>query len=162
MRSKTCATFAAFTLLSLATAGSPALAFDLTGTWAGKWSCKGFDGEKFTTSNKNSTLRITQTGGNLAAELDNGDYHYNGGAIPDAAKPEKGEIVFDACANDNLPLADAESEIVRAAVKTKAGTFKASLKGTSIFEDNFGGVGSCKYTFKRLDVVNPNIAGCVL
>lgn len=135
-------------------------AFDVTGTWVGKWSCKGFDGEKFTTANKTSTLKLTQTGNAIAADLDNGEFHYNAGMIVDKFKPEKGEAVFVACPTDNLPLADAESEILRAAVKTKAGTFKASLKGLSIFEDNFGGVGTCKYAFKRQDTVNPNVSAC--
>lgn len=135
-------------------------AFDVTGTWIGRWSCKGFDGEKFTSFNKTSTLKLSQTGTAIAADLDNGSFHYNAAMIADKFKPEKGEAVFIACATDNLPLADAESEILRAAVKTKAGTFKASLKGLSIFEDQFGGVGTCKYSFKRQDTLDPNVSAC--
>jgi hypothetical protein len=154
----------AFVLSSAVLAGavSPpaAHAFDLTGTWIGKWSCKGFDGAKFKSANKSSILRLTQTGNTIAADLDNGEFHYNGAMIADNAKPEKGEAVFAACPNDNLPLAGGESEIIRAAVKTKLTSFKATFKGTSIFESNFGDVGSCKYTFKRRDNLDPNVLAC--
>lgn len=144
----------------LSTAVPTVHAFDLTGTWVGKWSCKGFDGEKFTSDNKNSTFRITQSGNTIAADLDNGAYRYNGGAISDSAKPEKGEAAFVACSNDNAPLSGGESEIIRVAVKTKVDTFKATLKGVSIFEDDLGGVGTCKYSFKRQGTANPNVSAC--
>jgi hypothetical protein len=144
----------------LAVAVSPpvAHAFDLTGTWIGKWSCKGFDGQKFTGDNKSSLLRLTQTGNAIAADLDNGDFHYNGAMIADDVKPEKGEAVFVACPTDNQPLAGGESEILRAAVKTKLGTFKASFKGVSIFQSTTPDVG--KYTYKRRDTADPNVLGC--
>jgi hypothetical protein len=138
----------------------PAHAFDLTGTWIGKWSCKGFDGSKFTSGNKTSTLRLTQVGNVINADLDNGEYHYNGAALTNTAKPDLGEAVLISCGTDNVPQAGGEAEILRAAVKTKAGTFKASFKGLSIFESDFKDVGTCKYTFKRRDTINPNVDGC--
>lgn len=137
-----------------------AQAYDLTGTWIGKYSCKGFDGSKFSSGSKSSTFAITQSGNTMAVNLDNGEYRYNGGAIPDTTKPEKGEAVFLECSNSNVPFAAGESEIIRVAVKTKAGTVKATLKGLSIFEDDMFGVGTCKYTFKRVDTANPNVPGC--
>jgi hypothetical protein len=138
----------------------PAHAFDLTGTWIGKWSCKGFDGSKFTSGNKTSTFRVTQVGNVINADLDNGEYRYNGAALTNTAKPDLGEAVFISCGTDNVPQVGGEAEILRAAVKTKAGTFKASFKGLSIFESDFKDVGTCKYTFKRRDTINPNVDGC--
>jgi hypothetical protein len=135
-------------------------AFDLTGTWIGKWSCKGFDGAKFTSDNKASTLRISQIGNLIHADIDNGDFHYNGATITSTAKPDTGEAVFLSCSTDNVPQSGGEAEIIRAAVKTKLGTFKASFKGLSIFESNFGDTGTCKYTYKRRDTIDPNVAGC--
>ncbi len=160
MMTSTKITTLALALAALVVTPPAAHAFDLTGTWIGKWSCKGFDGSKFTDANKTSTLRLTQTGNVINADLDNGDFHYNGGMIADTTKPEKGEAVFLSCGTDNVPLSGSEAEIIRAAVKTKSGTFKASFKGTSIFENEQGDVGSCKYTFKRTDSTNPNVAGC--
>lgn len=154
------ATFVA--LLAITLAAPSARAYDLTGTWVGKYTCTGFDGAKFKSDSKNSTFKITQTGNAIAADLDNAAYRYNGAPIPDSAKPEKGEAVFVECSNDNVPLSGGESEIIRWSVKTKAGTFKATLKGLSIFEDNLGGVGTCKYSLKRVDTADPGILGCPL
>jgi hypothetical protein len=150
----------ALALAALVVTPSAARAFDLTGTWIGKWSCKGFDGSKFTSDNKTSTLKITQAGNVIHADLDNGDFHYNAAAITNTAKPDQGEAVFLSCSTDNVPQSGGEAEIIRAAVKTKLGTFKASFKGLSIFESNFGDVGTCKYTFKRRDTTDPNVGGC--
>lgn len=147
--------------LCLAVAPS-AQGYDLTGTWIGKYSCKGFDGAKFSSGSKSSTFKITQSGNQIAVDLDNGEYRYNGGAIPDTAKPEKGEAVFLECANDSVPFTGGDSEIIRVAVKTKPGDVKATLKGTSIFEDTLFGVGTCKYTFKRVDTAAPTILGCTI
>jgi hypothetical protein len=146
----------------LAVLPTAAQAYDLTGTWTGKWTCKGFDGEKFTTENKTAVMRISQPGGGNAiyVDLDNGGFRYNGEAIPDTAKPEKGDAVFIACPTDNDPLSGIESEMVRATVKTKAGTFKASFKALSIFEDEFVGVGTCKYSLKRTSTTDPGVVAC--
>lgn len=149
-------------LLVLVTAGQ-AFAFDLTGTWAGKWSCTGFDGAKFTSGNKESTLLVAQVGNVFSADIDGGEFRYNGGAIPDAAKPlEKGEAVMNSCGTDPIPLTGEETEIARLKVKVsiKPGQVKGSLKGVSIFEDNLGGVGTCKYSYKRITTTNPGSIGC--
>lgn len=135
-------------------------AFDVTGTWVGKWSCKGFDGEKFTDGNPTSTMLITQTGDTMAIDLDGGSYRYNGRAITDVAKPDKGEAVLASCAIDNQPGVNGLGELVRLAVKTKSGVVKASLKGLSIYENTPDVVGTCKYSFKRTSETNPNVLGC--
>jgi hypothetical protein len=160
MRTRTF-TLAVFTLLVAASTAPAARAFDLTGHWAGKWNCKGFDGSKFSGSEKHSTLTITQSGNTIAANIDGGGaFFYNGTPVPDTAKPEKGEAVLLACPTANT-LGSDEAEIVRAAVKTKVGTFKATLKGTSVFADNFPEVGTCKYSYKRVDTTDPAVGGCL-
>jgi hypothetical protein len=138
---------------------APARAFDATGTWLGKWSCKDFDGKKFSEGNPESTLQISQNDDVLAIDLDGGSYRYNGRSLNDAAKPEKGEAVFASCAIDNQPFVGGLSEIIRVAIKTKPGALKATLKGQSIFE-NGASVGNCKYTFKRVSDQNPNVSDC--
>lgn len=141
-----------------------AYAYDLTGSWVGKWSCKGFDGAKFADGNAASTMVVTQTGNTLAVVIDSGEFRYNGAAIPDGAKPEKGEGVLHQCGTTNVPLQVAESELLRVSVKTKPGAVKATVKGISIFDNADGSpaVGTCKYTYKRIDVANPNVTGCPL
>ena len=153
--------------LALTTAAPAAHAFDLTGHWIGKWSCKGFDGTKFTSKEPDSTLDVTQTGNDILASIDGQIFLYNGTAIPDLAKPEKGEAVLLQCGTSNAVTLQ-ESEIVRATVKTKDTTFKASFKATSIFTDLFVNdnqeqvpeVGTCKYSYKRIDTIDPQVPGC--
>ena len=138
---------------------------DLTGTWQGKWTCKSFDGVKFNEGNKTSTLQITQLSTTtFAADLDNGDFHYNGALIPavknTADKAGKAEAIMNQCPTDNLPLAGNEGEIIRVSVKTKPNDFKASLKGLSIFENGDPSLGTCKYSFKRKSPTGQTIAAC--
>jgi hypothetical protein len=147
----------------LSATAPPAHAFDLTGHWAGKYSCKNFDGVKYKSGNKESTLAITQTGTTLAVDLNNGAFLYNGAAIFDVSKPDvKGEVVLNQCGTDNLPAAGAQGEIVRATVKTKLDDFKASFKALSIYEDEENGAfwGTCKYSFKRTDQTDPQVGAC--
>jgi hypothetical protein len=158
----------------LATGAPAAHAFDLTGHWTGKWSCKGVANDgKFTVSSSisPSTLDITQVGGTFAAVVDvsvspadGGDFPFNVFAIPDLKKPdEKGEVVLLACPNGNTVPASGSAETMRGQVKTKANTAKASFKATSIFTDIFNGapeVGTCKYSYKRIDTTDPGLTNC--
>ena len=140
-----------------------ASAFDLTGTWQGRWSCQGFDGAKFRSSNGESVLLITHDPVTrvLAANMDNGDYLYNGGSIPDVNAPEtKGEVALMQCGTDNLPLAGADAEILRAKVKVDVEKGTGSIKGLSILESSIPDVLTCKYSYKRTDTANPNVAAC--
>lgn len=146
--------------LALVVGAAPgAHAFDMTGRWVGKWKCKGFDGGKFTSNEKASTLEVTQTGNVLAATIDGGNFFYNGTPVPSSSNPDRGEVVLLACPTANT-LGGEEAEIVRAAVKTKTGTAKAKFKGTSIFADDAPESGTCKYVYKRVDMVDPGVGPC--
>jgi hypothetical protein len=161
----------AVVLFSFATV-VPAQAFDLTGHWTGKWSCKGFaapfdrDGKlvnKFTSSNGASTLAISQSGGTFGAviDLNDGTFRYNGFAMASVKTDDVGEAVLLGCSTGNtLPSAATGAEIMRAAVKTKGGTFKASFKAVSIFADDFPEVETCKYSYTRIDTIDPGVATC--
>ena len=151
-----------FVSLLAAVAIAPgASAFDLTGTWEGRWSCQGFDGAKFRSGNSESIVLITQTGTTLAVNMDNGDYLYNGGAIFDTGSPDtKGEVVLTQCGTDNLPLAGADGEILRAKAKADAEKGSGSLKGLSIFESAVPDIITCKYSYKRTSAANPAVPAC--
>jgi hypothetical protein len=148
------------TLILVATA-APVQAFDLTGHWIGKWSCRDFDGVKFKEGMKPSSLEITQTGGTMSVRVDN--FGYNGVAIVDAKKPgEKGQAVWLSCPTRNV-LTSAVTEIVRATVKTKLTGSKGTIAAISIFADNIGNVpevGTCRYSYKRVDTVDPVLTAC--
>ena len=152
-----------FGLLASAALAPASHAFDLTGTWVGKWSCQGFDGSKFKSSNGQSTIAITQTDNTIAANVDNGEFFYNGGAIPDTGDPTtKGEAVLLQCGTDHIAFTTAEGEILRAKVKVNPASGTGSLKGLSIVETQFSEALTCKYSYKRVDTANPNVPGCPL
>jgi hypothetical protein len=141
-----------------------ARAFDLTGHWVGTWTCKGFDGTKFSDQNKTSTLDITQSGNAIHAAFEK-LFLYAGAAVPDPAKPEKGEVVLADChTNAVLEMEDGNSEIIRAPVATKPASVKATFKGLSILENDvvpFGQqVQTCKYSYKRIDTDDPAVGSC--
>jgi len=149
----------------------PAAAYDLTGHWVGKWTCAGFDGSKFKDSSKDSapngtsTLNVTQSGATIHALID-GTFTYNGAAIADDTKPEKGEgVLIDCHTNTTLGVDDGNSEIIQIVVTTKTSSPKASLKGTSTLENFLAQFGqqiqSCKYSYKRIDTIDPAVGGCV-
>ncbi len=149
--------------LLLGVAVAPAHAFDLTGHWTGKWSCKGFDGTKFTSGNKVSTMDVTQVVGTFAVAIDvaTDNFTYNAVAIPDMIKPnEKGEVVLVGChTGTTLPAAPFDAELVRASVKTKLDG-KGTFTGTSFFADSAPEVGTCKYSYKRVSTIDPVVAAC--
>ena len=149
-----------FGLLASAALAQASHAFDLTGTWSGKWSCQGFDGAPFKSSEKQSTLTISQTGNVIAANIDGG-FSYNGGALPDNGAPDtKGEAALVQCGTDNLPHAGPEAEILRAKVKVSPEKGTGSFKGLAIIESSFPDVLTCKYSYKRVDTANPNVPAC--
>lgn len=150
-----------FFLAAAAALAPAASAFDLTGTWEGRWSCQGFDGVKFRSLNSQSTVQITQTGNTLAVNMDNGDYFYNGGAVPDAGSPTtKGEIALTQCGTDNVPLAGPDAELLRAKVKADPEKGTGSMKGLSILESAIPDVLTCKYSYKRTSTADPAVAAC--
>lgn len=157
-------TIIAVAVAAAVSAAAPAAAqvFNMTGHWVGKFACKGVDNTgKFSETDNPSTLDITQTGSLIAVSLDSNDFTYNGSLIPDLKKPDlQGEVVLIGC-NTNLTFVagDHSSEIMRAKVKTKATSEKASFSGLSLFEINdstFGeSIETCKLSYKRVDATPP-------
>ena len=140
----------------------PAAAFDLTGTWTGKQTCKGSSaGEKFSFSIP-STLLVTQTGAalNIHVVSDTGTDIYQGIGIDSTAKPVNGDAYFVHCGTTDVPeTGDDFDESGRATVKTnESGT--GSFKGTSAFFNSEPEVASCKWSYKRTDAADPAVTGC--
>jgi hypothetical protein len=143
----------------------PSQAIDLTGTWEGKYTCKGFEGEKFSFTVV-GTLEITQTGAELALRVpfDGGADEYNGVAIDDARKPETaGAAYFVHCGTSEDPGTGLEGfdETGFAKLKTNAsggGSFKATTN--AFFSEPPIGAGNCKFSFKRTSTVDPVVPAC--
>lgn len=150
--------------LAAACLAQPAAAFDLTGTWEGKQTCRGLSAGEKTSFSFPSTLRITQTGTELALEVvsDAGTDVYNGIGIDGALNPLAGEAYFVHCGTSDVPAVgqDAFDESGRAVVKTKAEIVGGSFVGTSSFYNDFPEVFSCKWSYKRTDAADPGVAGC--
>jgi hypothetical protein len=140
----------------------PAAAFDLTGTWTGKQTCKGSSvGQKIKFSFP-SELLITQTGTDIVIHVvsDSGTDVYQSVAIDDLLKPENGAAYFVHCGTTDIPeTGDEFDENGRATVKTKA-TGTGSFKGTSTFFNNEPEVASCKWSYKRTNPTDPAVTGC--
>jgi hypothetical protein len=158
-------------LVAAAIGARRANAFDATGHWVGKWSCKSFSApftqngklvNKYTLSNSDSTLDITQTQ-TFAAVIDrfSGASFYNAVAVPavkDAAN--NGNIILLSCNLGTTLPQQGVIELMQASIKTKTGTFKATFKGTSIFADHFPEAAICKYSYKRMDTNDPQAGAC--
>jgi len=144
------------------TSAPAAHAFDATGTWEGRFSCRHFDGAKFRFEMKPSTLRISQSGSTLNVDLNDGGFRYHGQAIDDDKSPDKGEVLLAQCGTDDV-AGTGFAEMLRAVVKTRPSKGTGSFRGVSIFEGDFGGgrqFGTCKYRFKRTSTADPNAQSC--
>jgi len=179
-----------FSIAMFGRASVPAAsAFDVTGHWVGKWSCKGFSApftddngklvNKFTFSNKHSTLDITQNDQTFAAIIDAAPVcqgganagtfctddsecpgsscpqsfptFYNVVAVPAVKDPaNNGNVILLDCDNSNTLPTGSEVELIQASIKTKVPDVKASFKGTSIFADDFPESAVCKYSYQRV------------
>lgn len=148
-------------------AGTPA-AF-AGGTWRGVMKCTAFyAGEKERYGGDTLTVRITQNGTHLGIAVDFPDDGsgawtdtYAAILVPDLAKPSSnGEVALVHCGtNDRLDEGSVFHEIGRMTVKVKPEQVKGSLKGFSIYSDPLTGseteVGSCTWSFKRVDAAPP-------
>ena len=151
-------------LLALATPLS-AQAIDLTGTWEGKYTCKGSDGSNFSYSVP-GPLEISQNGAEIRAQFpfDKGADVYAGVSIDDDRKPlDKGVAYFVHCGMSDVPGSGVndfdETAFARATTKSNGG---GKLKATTTF---FIGspppeVSSCKWSYKRVDTVDPLVPAC--
>jgi hypothetical protein len=148
--------------LAAACLAQPAAAFDLTGTWEGKQTCKGLSaGEKFSFSIP-STLLITQTDTtfNIHVVSDSGTDVYQGVGVDGTVNPVNGEAYFVHCGTTDVPeTGDDFDESGRAVVKTNE-TGSGSFKGTSAFFNSAPEVASCKWSYKRVETTDPVVAAC--
>ncbi|MGJ0486376.1 MAG: hypothetical protein ACR65R_17850 [Methylomicrobium sp.] len=160
-------TFTRFTILSLIIMfiSPSAGAVNLTGTWAGKFTCTGFDGEKFTFVQNNQSLKISQTNGNkvFVQWFDQGVLasNFSGFVTNRISRPDtKGHAAIADCVTKS-DITTGFSEIADLNVSTIPSKGKGSLTGASIYTDKGVEVTQCKWTFKLVDTATPAIpAGC--
>jgi hypothetical protein len=142
---------------------SPALAFDVTGTWTGTRKCVFVTAGVKSKVNREGTVTISQSGNAVGFDSTIGSTHlYSGVANFRAEKPDKGEISVHHCRNhvDPTPF----EALGRFTVATKSGKVKATIKGISIvandstFEREHG---TCKWKLTRTSTADPGAPlGC--
>jgi len=148
------ATTFAFTIAT--GAALPAAAFDLTGHWEGKWSCTVFDsGAKDKDGNSESTFDVTSLGNNTFGARIDDNLNYRGIEIPNATKPEKGELAIAHCGGNDDLTTQPFAELGRWKVTTKAE--KGTISGITIWSNDSTHVATCKYKYKRSNTANPNL-----
>jgi hypothetical protein len=151
---------AAFLVAAVLLAGAPAArAFDLTGTYTGKYACKGVTtGQalgKVSFSN-DTTFAVKQSGAAISLRASGASNQYVAIAIPDPKKPDaKGDIALALCGTNDKLASGTFSEIGRLKVSAKPGALAAKMTGFSINSDIVAGVLTCKWSFKRTDTVDP-------
>lgn len=156
--------------LLLALLAAPSGAIDLTGTWSGSFKCTEYDGdaddgepEKFKQTFQ--TLRITQTGNDLAVEwVDEGGFliaNVRGVAISDVKKPDaKARAVLADC-ETGADLVALYSELTELQATVDRDKGKGTLKGAGVYSPGDLAMGACKWKFKLESTADPAVpAGC--
>ncbi len=163
-----------FTSLSLALllASAPAAALNLTGTWAGKFNCSGFDGEKFFFVQKGQSLEISQTVDDKVSVLwlDKGkpSASYSGFVLGDLRNAKvfdaKGRMAIAACGTKQ-DLTTGFSEIVNLTANLNRAIGKGTLVGASLYTDTFPisqtetghAVVQCQWIYHLVDTADPHV-----
>ena len=144
-----------------------AQAFDLTGTWEGKYTCKGSDGSNFAYSVP-TTIEITHVGTEIRLQFpfEGGADVYAGLSIDDDKKPlEKGVAYLIHCGMTDVPGSGEndfdETAFVRATTKSNGG---GTLKGSTVFFVSAPPppeISSCKWSYKRTSTADPGVPACL-
>jgi len=127
----------------------------LNGTWTGKWKCVTFTGVKETFTQKPSELKLRHVTLQIVAVTIDG-VQATVSMIPSAQKPTKGELAFVGCRTDNsVSSSVGVDEVGRFKYSVK--DTKGTLSGTTFYAGSGGIVGTCRYSYKRVDIVSPAI-----
>ena len=137
-----------------------ARAFDLTGTWEGKVTCKRTTSSGQTTITTTAdTLTITQSATDV--RLEDARFAtpilYSGRPFAFTDDPDTGALGFRSCGLSENPAA--AGEMGNAKVSTKPSTGAGQFAATSILSDD-DGVETCKWKFTRTSAIDPGVAPC--
>jgi len=125
-------------------------AFNMTGTWKGTWTCRvQHDGTATTIANQASVMKITQVGPAVHVDLDNGEFHYSGGARTDNENADRGATTVVECRTN--PASAVYNEVISAEVKAPSGAKSGEFNGTSAFNSTEPLPGECTWWDPRCD-----------
>lgn len=152
--------FAAAVLVAalVTTTASATYAYDLSGHWSGTYKCKGtFGGQKDSYSDV-LEADITQSGTAVGATISftGSPYSYNGLAIADAKKPDKGDLMLTICGTDDDLGSGVFDELGRFKVATKPAKGSGAISGQSFYSTtNPPQAYTCKWKLKRTSTSAP-------
>lgn len=136
----------------------PAAATDLTGVWSGSVHCRSFDGAHRSIPSRDATLRVAQVGRYFAAQVEHsrGVRSYNGEVVPRIGRTSRVEAVLIECRS--TPELSNYSEVVnlRGTVVDERGR----LSGESIFRNQMGDIGTCRWSLERSSRKAPTVSFC--
>ncbi len=144
-------------LTSVVAGATSARAFTLTGTWEGTYACKGVTSTGKDAYVDQLVAKITQVGTGVGAEITfNGNpFRYNGIAVANVTKPDKGDVVLVLCGTDDDTGTGLYDELGRFGVTTKPAKGTGSIKGISQFSTPEPAAYTCKWKLKRTDATDP-------
>jgi hypothetical protein len=152
-------------LAALLATAVPCEALDLTGTWVGKQTCRGFDGQNFSFKLSESTVEILQTGSDVALQVltDAEPDVYRGVAIDDSGNSAQGGVYFVHCGTSDVPGNGVdnfdETGILSARTKSNG---SGKLKGASNYFNTAPEFAGCKWSYKRISTMPPVVGSCDL
>lgn len=131
---------------------------NLTGEWTGSASCKAFDGTVFRLPRTTSTLFISHSATTFVARLeaDSGPTDYFGHSVQQSGLSTRLQGIMVECRT--TPMLSDRSEVVH--LKAAEGGGGARMKGSSIFRDQSGDIGTCRWVFERVRKTDPGLAPC--
>ncbi len=145
-------------VLVAALAAPPAYAYDLGGHWSGVYKCKGsFGGDKDSYTDA-LEADITQAGTAVGANISfsGTPYSYNGLAVADSKKPDKGDLMLTICGTDDDLGSGQYDELGRFKVTTKPTKGSGSISGASYYSSTSPPQAyTCKWKLKRTSTSAP-------
>ena len=159
------ARYSRWTVLALALAlAAPAGAADvLTGSYAGKLSCKGLADGVAEKTKQDITIDVTEdiVGFNLqirAGATQIGDF-VRGFVMDDSAKPDRAKLFGVDC---DMNLVQLSNLTLIADAVAKAGSEKATLKGSLTDTTGKTRILDCTFSVKRTSVTPAKFEGCII
>jgi len=136
----------------------PAHAFDLTGRWVGRESCRVYDGvlsKESVEFGPSNPVRITQTGNSVAVVMGSATdgVAYYGDVVSHPSKPKIGRALLTECRSDTA--LSGYTEVIH--FEGTASAAAARLRGESIVRTLFGEIGMCKWQLIRTSLDDPSV-----
>jgi hypothetical protein len=150
-------------VLGLALASAAGAAEDLSGSYAGKLSCKGLANGAAEKAKQDVTIDVVEDpiGFNLqirAGATPIGDF-VRGFVMDDVAKPDRAKLFGVDC---DMNLVSLSNLTLIADAVAKAGSDKATLKGSLTDTTDKTRILDCTFSVKRTSPTAPKLLGCII